>query len=163
MRAEANLKSYKVVREETPKLINGLCPRSWDNSDVSSLTELQINGILNNCEKCQRYSQCNKVIELNDRLLEIDYKERGVKQMAETFHNDINKVADMLLIGKDEFLEFYSYLSEEDYNITINKILCILFSYSQRQEYVEYLISEGDEEYAKKILPDHIMSANKEY
>ena len=78
--------------------------------------------------------------------------------MAETFHNDINKVADMLLIGKDEFLKFYSYLSEEDYNITINQILYNLFSYSQRQEYVEYLINEGQEEYAKKILPEHFMS-----
>ena len=78
--------------------------------------------------------------------------------MAETFHNDINKVADMLLIGKGEFLKFYSYLSEEDYNITINQILYNLFSYSQRQEYVEFLINEGQEEYAKKILPEHFMS-----
>ena len=82
--------------------------------------------------------------------------------MAETFHNDINKVADMLLIGKDEFLKFYSYLSEEDYNITINQILCNLFSYTQRQEYVEFLIGEGQEDYAKKILPEHFMSDNKE-
>lgn len=78
--------------------------------------------------------------------------------MAETFHNDINKVADMLLIGKDEFLKSYSYLSEEDYNITINQILYNLFNYSQRQEYVEFLINEGQEEYAKKILPEHFMS-----
>ena len=78
--------------------------------------------------------------------------------MAETFHNDINKVADMLLIGKGEFLKFYSYLSEEDYNITINQILYNLFSYFQRQEYVEFLINEGQEEYAKKILPEHFMS-----
>lgn len=78
--------------------------------------------------------------------------------MAETFHNDINKVADMLLIGKDEFLRSYPYLSEEDYNITINQILYNLFSYSQRQEYVEFLINEGQEEYAKKILPEHFMS-----
>lgn len=82
--------------------------------------------------------------------------------MAETFHNDINKVADMLLIGKDEFLKSYPYLSEEDYNITINQILYNLFSYSQRQEYVEFLINEGQEEYAKKILPEHFMSDNKE-
>lgn len=77
--------------------------------------------------------------------------------MAETFHNDINKVADMLLISKDEFLKSYSYLSEEDYNMTINQILYNLFSYTQRQGYVEFLISEGQEEYAKKILPEHFM------
>ena len=68
----------------------------------------------------------------------------------------------MLLIGKDEFLKFYSYLSEEDYNITINQILYNLFSYTQRQEYVEFLIDEGQEDYAKKILPEHFMSDNKE-
>ena len=78
--------------------------------------------------------------------------------MADTFHNDINKVADMLLIGKGEFLKSYPYLSEEDYNITINQILYNLFSYSQRREYVEFLISEGQEEYAKKILPEHFTS-----
>ena len=78
--------------------------------------------------------------------------------MAETFHNDINKVAYMLLICKDEFLKFYSYFSEEEYNITINQILYNLFSYTQRQEYVEFLISEGHEEHAKKILPKHFIS-----
>ena len=78
--------------------------------------------------------------------------------MAETFHNDINKVADMLLLSKDELLKSYSYLSEEDYNMTINQILYNLFSYTQRQEYVEFLISEGQEEYAKKILPEHFMT-----
>ena len=82
--------------------------------------------------------------------------------MTETFHNDINKVADMLLVGKGEFLKSYSYLSEDDYNATINQILYNLFSYPQRQEYVEFLISEGQEEYAKKILPEHFMLDNKE-
>ena len=62
----ANLKLVKDI------LVLGLCPRSWDNTDVSPLSRLQINGILDNCEKCQRYSQCNKVAELNDRLVELD-------------------------------------------------------------------------------------------
>lgn len=81
--------------------------------------------------------------------------------MAEAFHNDINKVADMLLVGKDEFLKSYSYISEGDYNATINQILCNLFGYSQRQEYIEFLISEGQAEYAREILPKHFTSDNK--
>ena len=60
---------------EIPNIVTGLCPRSWDNTDVSPLSRVQINGILDNCEKCQRYSQCNKVAELNDRLAELDESE----------------------------------------------------------------------------------------
>lgn len=75
--AMAELKSYKVVRE--PKLITGLCPRSWENTDISNLSRVQVNGILDNCEKCDRYSQCNKVAELNDKLVELDNEESEVQ------------------------------------------------------------------------------------
>ena len=71
--------NLKLVNDNTvkdipncPTIVTGLCPRSWDNTDVSPLSRVQINGILDNCEKCQRYSQCNKVAELNDRLVELD-------------------------------------------------------------------------------------------
>ena len=71
--------SLKLVNDNTvkdilncPTIVTGLCPLSWDNTDVSPLSRVQINGILDNCEKCQRYSQCNKVAELNDRLVELD-------------------------------------------------------------------------------------------
>ena len=71
--------SLKLVNDNTvkdipncPTIVTGLCPRSWDNTDVSPLSRLQINGILDNCEKCLRYSQCNKVAELNGRLVELD-------------------------------------------------------------------------------------------
>lgn len=75
MRAEAVLKQYKLVEDETPNIVTGLCPRSWDNTDVSPLSRVQINGILDNCGKCQRYYQCNKVAELNDKLAELDESE----------------------------------------------------------------------------------------
>ena len=71
----------------------------------------------------------------------------------ETFHNDINKVADMLILNKEEFLDSYSYLSEEDYDITIENILYILFSTEERKEYREFLIEEGYKEFADKVLP----------
>ena len=69
--AVAELMTYKV-EPETNNFVNGLCPRSWENTDISKLSELQINGILDNCEKCQRYFQCQKVAELNDKLKEIN-------------------------------------------------------------------------------------------
>lgn len=78
--------------------------------------------------------------------------------MAETFHNDINKVADMLLLSKDELLKSYIYLDEDDFYETVNQILYNLFPYEQRQEYVEFLISEGNQELAELILPEHFMS-----
>ena len=71
--------NLKLVNDNTvkdipncPTIVTGLCPLSWDSTDVSPLSRVQINGILDNCEKCQRYSQWNKVAELNDRLVELD-------------------------------------------------------------------------------------------
>ena len=68
--AVAEVQAYKVQKEN--KFVDGLCPRNWENTDISNLSEKQINGILDNCEKCQRYSQCQKVTELNDKLKEIN-------------------------------------------------------------------------------------------
>ena len=73
---------------------------------------------------------------------------------GQTFHNDINKVADMLLLSKEELLNSYSYLTEEDYNTTINNILYTLFTYEQRKEYAEFLVAEGQQELAEKILTE---------
>lgn len=68
--AVAEVQAYKVQKEN--KFVDGLCPRNWENTDISNLSEKQINGILDNCGKCQRYSQCQKVAELNDKLKEIN-------------------------------------------------------------------------------------------
>ena len=141
--------NLKLVKDIPNCLYNKL------DTSVANYTYEQTTEQLDFCLGCDKYSSCDKVAELKDRLVEIEHNEN---KKAETFHNDTNKVADMLLIGKDEFLKSYSYLSEDDYNITINQILYNLFSYSQRQEYVEFLINEGQEEYAKKILPEHFMS-----
>lgn len=74
--------------------------------------------------------------------------------MAETFHNDINKVADMLLVGKDEVLKAYPYLSSEDYDKTMNDILKLLFPAEVRVAYKNFLVGEGLQEYSNKILGD---------
>ena len=57
---------------DNEKFIEGLCPRGWDNTDVSELTEKQVNTILDNCELCNRYPQCQKVAELDRRLKYIE-------------------------------------------------------------------------------------------
>lgn len=69
-----------------------------------------------------------------------------------TFHNDINKVADMLLLSKEEFLSTYSYLTEADYFDTMRNLLFNGFSLEQREDYYNYLINEGESEFARKVL-----------
>ena len=69
-----------------------------------------------------------------------------------TFHNDINKVADMLLLSKEEFLSTYSYLTESDYFDTMRNLLFNGFSLEQREDYNNYLINEGESEFARKVL-----------
>ena len=65
--ATAELVAFKVA-----KPVLGLCPRAWENTDITGLNETQVNGILDNCEKCDRYGQCQKVTELNDKLKELN-------------------------------------------------------------------------------------------
>ena len=69
-----------------------------------------------------------------------------------TFHNDINKVADMLLLSKEEFLSTYNYLTESDYFDTMRNLLFNGFSLEQREDYNNYLINEGESEFARKVL-----------
>lgn len=38
--------------------------------------------------------------------------------MADTFLNDLDKVYDFLQLSKQEFLESYSYITEEDYDLS---------------------------------------------
>ena len=77
---------------------------------------------------------------------------------GQTFHNDINKVADMLLLGKEELLNSYSYLTETDFYTTVNNILYTLFTYEQRKEYADFLVSEGQQELAEKILTEFFIN-----
>lgn len=40
-----------------------------------------------------------------------------------SFIDDINKINDLLILSKNEFLKSYSYISESQYNITTKEIL----------------------------------------
>lgn len=46
---------------------------------------------------------------------------------SETFVDDFEKVYDMLQLSKDDFLNSYSYLSEQEYDDTMKSILIRLF------------------------------------
>lgn len=37
---------------------------------------------------------------------------------SKSFLNDMDKMQDFLALTKEEFLQFYSYLTEEEYDIT---------------------------------------------
>jgi len=38
------------------------------------------------------------------------------------FTDDVEKMKDFYLLSKERFLESYSYLTEEEYNITLKKV-----------------------------------------
>lgn len=42
------------------------------------------------------------------------------------FIDDAEKIRDMLFLSKEEWLESYSYMTEEEWDITANKIMEIL-------------------------------------
>ena len=66
-----------------------------------------------------------------------------------SFHNDINKVADMLIMDKESFLQSYSYLTEADYYETLKTLLYNNFTLYERKEFKNYLLEEGYTKAAK--------------
>lgn len=40
-----------------------------------------------------------------------------------SFIDDMNKIKDLLILSKDEFLKLYSYISESEYSTTTTEIL----------------------------------------
>ncbi len=50
------------------------------------------------------------------------------------FTDDMNKMHDFMLLGKDEFLSSYSYLNEDDYYATYNAIMKML---KEKHPYME--------------------------
>lgn len=52
---------------------------------------------------------------------------RNTMKPSESFVDDFEKVYDMLQLSKDDFLNSYSYLSEQEYDDTMKSILLRLF------------------------------------
>jgi hypothetical protein len=44
------------------------------------------------------------------------------KQKVKTFYDDGDKILDLLLLSKEEFLKSYSYLTEEEYDATVEEL-----------------------------------------
>lgn len=63
-------------------------------------------------------------------------KEQENTKTGETFHTDINKVADLMYCGIDNLLQSYSYLSKEDCIETMRNVLYIMFSLEDRKNII---------------------------
>lgn len=46
--------------------------------------------------------------------------------MAHSFADDKEKISDMLILSKDEFLQSYSYLTAAEYDATVEDILRLI-------------------------------------
>ena len=64
-------------------------------------------------EMFETFGACASVEEVNE-MCRID------------FCDDMEKIADFLILSEDEFLETYSYLTEDEYRATFEKIIEIL-------------------------------------
>lgn len=69
-----------------------------------------------------------------------------------SFADEIGKVADLMSIGIDEFLEEFPEHTDEDCYATIRDILYDFYSYDKRKEYERFLISMGCKEQAKYYI-----------
>lgn len=61
---------------------------------------------------------CERIISDTFEGVEKLYK----KDKAKSFSDDPDKLLDLLLLNKEEFLKSYSYITEEDYNATVEDI-----------------------------------------
>lgn len=68
------------------------------------------------------------------RFLESHSSEIRVKPKGVSFLNDADKVNDMFTLSKEEFLDSYSYLTEDDYNTTIAEIREVLNIQSEEED-----------------------------
>lgn len=64
------------------------------------------------CKECRK-----KLASTFDGLISLCKNDK-----AKPFTDDPDKVLDLLLLSKDEFLKSYSYITEEDYNATVEDI-----------------------------------------
>lgn len=71
--------------------------------------------------------------------------------METNFINDKEKIADLLILSKDEFLNSYTYLTENEYNSTIHAIT-ELVNTSLDKNLAELIDAEEEREYLQNIL-----------
>lgn len=82
------------------------CYLNWDEFDA----ECEFEYICENCENVLAGDLMS--------LEELVHKQ----QSAKSFYDDDDKMLDLLLLSKEEFLKSYSYITEEDYNLTVEEL-----------------------------------------
>lgn len=85
----------------------GEVAKSYNDSDATPLL-LQ--------EVAQTAVTCLRFLEVHKDEIKI------VKHSGSSFIDDEDKIRDMIVLSKDEFLEVYSYISEDDYEITLKDL-----------------------------------------
>jgi hypothetical protein len=81
------------------------CYLDWDSLDA----ECEFEYICENCENVLAHD-----LESLNKLVN--------KQKVKTFYDDGDKILDLLLLSKEEFLKSYSYLTEEEYDATVEEL-----------------------------------------
>ena len=71
-------------------------------------------------------SHQQEVLEYGDidmaQWADISEEEWNNGELYTDFLDDLDKVYDLLIISKEEFLDYYSYLTEKEYDLTLEKI-----------------------------------------
>ena len=95
---------------------------SPENADIFQ-TQRQESGEIHQAQKMSENSD-TEILALN-RALDFPERSSGKSRQLEsiqTFENDREKMEDFFRISKDEFLESYSYLDENEYDATASKV-----------------------------------------
>ena len=75
-----------------------------------------------------------------------------MEKFTEPFTYDMEKLRDMLYLSKEEFLNSYSYLTEEEYENTVKAVMDIIGGKSNMQEF--YKVYAGGQYIADTIYAD---------
>lgn len=112
--------------------LQSICLDNADN-DVQLFFEADLEDRAEQKKDFEVYSQ-------SGHLEEILTYGRMIKPLSpEPFLDDIDKVYDLLTITKEEFLNSYSYIDEQSYDLTLTKILPINDSSKENEEQISNL------------------------
>lgn len=89
-------------------------------------------------------SHQQEVLETNDIQLaqwaDISEEEWNRKELYTDFLDDLDKVYDLLIISKEEFLDSYSYLTEKEYDLSLEAIKPHSSSAEENEEQISTMV-----------------------
>lgn len=127
------MKEY-VVHYSCPFCPNPCCT-DWEgdaNEMVGADNKSEARKLFNNAKQC-RYMKVTRIEEYNPGIKFISAEVNGKKyntleeaiEAAIKYHDfcdDEEKMADFWILTKEEFLLSYSYLTEEEYDLTVSRV-----------------------------------------